>query len=209
MFISALTNLYSISRLSVLKAHIFSQRDVLLMRIYSNKVGIGLLSLTVSVLLLGNSSHMVSASVDLDLKIKQSLKQQNVCADDSECANIGINSAEMIKGLKQKIYSKVNQELRQHNLCVDSECINEGYNQFTIDKMKGKHNGKLKLSQKIEQKNECVDSQCINEGANEIIANNNANTEQKIVQSNQCASGATCINSAGNVILIGNPTRYK
>jgi hypothetical protein len=179
------------------------------MRMYSNIVGFGLLGLTVSVLLLGNLLHMASATMDLDLKIKQSLKQKNTCADDSECVNTGINTAEMIKGLKQKIYSKVNQELMQHNLCIDSDCINEGYNQFTIDKMKGKYNGKLKLSQKIDQKNECLDSECINEGSNEITGNSNANAEQKIVQSNQCASGATCINSAGNVIFIGNPSHYK
>ena len=179
------------------------------MRKYSNIVGFVLLGLTASVLLLGNLLHTASATMDLDLKIKQSLKQKNTCADDSDCVNTGINTAEMIKGLKQKIYSKVNQELKQHNLCIESECINEGYNQFTIDKTKGKYNGKLKLSQKIDQKNECVDSECINEGSNIITGNSNANSEQKIVQSNECASGATCINSAGNVILIGNPSHYK
>jgi hypothetical protein len=179
------------------------------MKRYSNIVGFGLLCLTVSVLLLGNLSHTASASMNLDLKIKQSLKQKNTCADDSECINTGFNTAELIKGLKQKIYSKVNQELRQHNICVDSECINEGYNQFTIDKIKGKHNGKINLNQKIDQKNECDNSECINEGSNEIIGEGNANSEQKIVQSNQCASGATCINSAGNVVLIGNPSQYK
>jgi hypothetical protein len=179
------------------------------MKSYSNIVGFGLLGLTVSVLLLGNLLNTASAAMDLDLKIKQSLKQKNTCADDSDCINSGFNTAELIKGLKQKIYSKVNQELRQHNLCIDSECINEGYNQLTIDKMKGKHNDKIKLSQKIDQKNECVDSECINEGSNEIEGDNNSNSEQKIVQSNQCASGATCINSAGNVVLIGNPSHYE
>jgi hypothetical protein len=177
------------------------------MRIYANIVGFGLLGITVVVLLLGNLSHVASATMDLDLKIKQSLKQKNTCADDSECVNTGINTEEMIKGLKQKIYSKVNQGLMQHSLCIDSDCINEGYNQFTIDKMEGRYNGKL--SQRIDQKNECVDSECINEGSNEITGNSNANAEQKIVQSNQCASGATCINSAGNVILTSYPSHFK
>lgn len=48
---------------------------------------------------------------------------------------------------------------------------------------------------------------CINEGANEITGNGNANSQQKIIQSNECASGATCINSARNVYLIGSSTR--
>ena len=95
----------------------------------------------------------------------------------------------------------MSQKLKQHNLCVDSECLNEGYNQVTLSKLKGKFN------QKIEQSNECENSECMNEGVNEISGNGNANSQQTIIQSNQCASGATCINSAGNVYLIGNPTR--
>ena len=51
-------------------------------------------------------------------------------------------------------------------------------------------------------------SQCVNEGGNEITVNGNGNgkvdSQQTIVQSNQCADGATCINSAGNVYVIGN-----
>ncbi len=142
---------------------------------------------------------MANASQNSDFIMTQSLKQHNLCAQHSACSNSGFNTVEMIKGLQQKIYAKVHQELR--NLCVDSECINEGYNQFTIDKLKGKFN------QKIEQSNECENSECINEGANEITGNGNSNSQQTIIQSNQCAAGAMCINSAGNVYLIGNPTR--
>jgi hypothetical protein len=139
--------------------------------------------------------------------LSQSLKQHSVCAEDSVCSNSGLNVAEMVKGLKQKIYTKVNQQLRQHNLCIDSECINGGYNQFTVGKLKGKLSGHL--NEKIEQSNECVNSQCINERGNDISVNGNdkVDSQQTIVQSNQCADGATCINSAGNVYLIGNPTR--
>jgi hypothetical protein len=75
-----------------------------------------------------------------------------------------------------------------------------------IDKLKGKF---YEFNQNIEQNNECENSQCVNEGANEITVNgnSNANTQQTIIQGNQCASGATCINSGGNVYLIGNPSR--
>jgi hypothetical protein len=119
-----------------------------------------------------------------------------------------LNKGELnIENLKQKIFTRVNQHLKQHNLCVDSACINEGYNQFTIDKLKGKFYGKF--NQNIEQNNECENSQCVNEGANEITVNgnSNANTQQTIIQGNQCASGATCIYSGDNVYLIGNPSR--
>jgi len=176
-------------------------------KIYSYKPAVVLLSLIISITLLTNSFHMASASRNSDFKMSQSLKQHNVCAEDSVCSNLGLNTAEMIKGLKQKIYAKVHQELRQHNLCIDSECINEGYNQFTIDKLKGKLSGKL--NQKIEQSNECENSQCINEGVNEVTVNGNVDSQQKIIQSNQCTGGSTCINSAGNVILIGNPTGIR
>jgi hypothetical protein len=64
------------------------------------------------------------------------------------------------------------QELKQHNLCVDPECLNEGYNQLTLDKLKGKFN------QKIGQTNECENSECINEGVNEITGNGNTNSKQ-------------------------------
>ena len=95
-------------------------------------------------------------------------------------------------------------------MCVDSDCLNEGYNQLSIGNLKGKFSGKF--NQKIEQSNECVNSQCVNEGGNEITVNGNGNgngngkvdSQQTIVQSNQCADGATCINSAGNVYVIGN-----
>jgi hypothetical protein len=40
-----------------------------------------------------------------------------------------------------------------------------------------------------------------------MVIVSNANTHQTIIQSNQCASGATCINSTVNVYLIGNPSR--
>jgi len=112
--------------------------------------------------------------------------------------NDGTDS-KFLKGIKQKIYAKINQKLSQHNLCVDSKCLNEGYNQLSIDKLKGK------FSQKLEQTNECENSECINEGMNEITGNGNGNgnTKQTITQTNTCTSGATCINSAGNVYLIG------
>jgi hypothetical protein len=171
------------------------------MKTYPWKQIIGLLSLLVSLTLLTQTFDIANASRNFDFSFSQKLKQHNLCADDSVCSNSGLNVAEMVKGLKQKIYAKVHQELKQHNLCVDSECINEGYNQLTLDKLKGK------LNQKIEQSNECENSECINEGVNEITGKGNSNSQQTIIQSNQCASGATCINSAGNVYLIGNPTR--
>ena len=177
------------------------------MKIQSSKLGVVSLSLTISIaLLLTTIPNAANASRNSDFRLSQSLKQHSVCAEDSVCSNSGLNVAEMVKGLKQKIYTKVNQQLRQHNLCVDSDCLNEGYNQLSIDKLKGKLSGKF--NQKIEQSNECVTSQCVNEGGNEITVNGNGNgkvdSQQTIVQSNQCADGATCINSAGNVYVIGN-----
>ena len=177
------------------------------MKIQSSKLGVVSLLLTISiVLLLTTMLNTASASKNSDFRLSQSLKQHSVCADDSVCSNSGLNVAEMIKGLKQKIYTKVNQQLRQHNLCVNSDCLNEGYNQLSIDKLEGKFSAKF--NQKIEQSNECVNSQCVNEGGNEITVNGNGNgkvdSQQTIVQSNQCADGATCINSAGNVYVIGN-----
>jgi hypothetical protein len=177
------------------------------MKIQSSKLGVVSLSLTISIaLLLTTIPNAANASRNSDFRLSQSLKQHSVCAEDSVCSNSGLNVAEMVKGLKQKIYTKVNQQLRQHNLCVDSDCLNEGYNQLSIDKLKGKLSGKF--NQKIEQSNECVTSQCVNEGGNEITVNGNSNgkvdSQQTIVQSNQCADGATCINSAGNVYVMGN-----
>jgi hypothetical protein len=177
------------------------------MKIQSSKLGVVSLSLTISIaLLLTTIPNTASASKNLDFRLSQTLKQHSVCAEDSVCSNSGLNVAEMVKGLKQKIYTKVNQQLRQHNLCVDSDCLNEGYNQLSIDKLNGKLSGKF--NQKIEQSNECVNSQCVNEGGNEITVNGNSkgkiDSQQTIVQSNQCADGATCINSAGNVYVIGN-----
>ena len=175
------------------------------MKIQSSKLGIVSLLLTISiVLLLSAIPNTASASKNSDFRLSQSLKQHSVCADDSVCSNSGLNVAEMIKGLKQKIYAKVIQQLRQHNLCVNSDCLNEGYNQLSIDKLNGKLSGHL--NQRIEQSNECVNSQCVNEGGNEITVNGNGkvDSQQTIIQSNQCADGATCINSAGNVYLIGH-----
>ena len=175
------------------------------MKIQTSKLGIVSLSLTISIaLLLTTIPNTASASKNLDFRLSQSLKQHSVCAEDSVCSNSGLNAAEMVKGLKQKIYTKVNQQLNQHNLCVDSDCLNEGYNQLSIGNLKGKFSGKF--NQKIEQSNECVNSQCINEGTNEIALNGNGkvDSQQTIVQSNQCADGATCINSAGNVYVISN-----
>src|SRR6266540_1063672 len=181
------------------------------MKIHTIKLGFVLLSRSLSIALLLSSFGMAGASKIADFRLGQTLKQHSVCTENSACSNLGFNAAEMIKGLKQKIHAKVHQELRQHNLCVDSECINEGYNQFTIDKLRGKFSGKF--NQKIEQTNECENSQCINEGGNEITINGkdnaDVNSQQRIVQRNQCAAGATCINSAGNVYLIGNPTRVN
>src|SRR6266540_4560981 len=171
------------------------------MKIHTIKLGFVLLSRSLSIALLLSSFGMAGASKIADFRLGQTLKQHSVCTENSACSNLGFNAAEMIKGLKQKIHAKVHQELRQHNLCVDSECINEGYNQFTIDKLRGKFSGKF--NQKIEQTNECENSQCINEGGNEITINGNSNVNsQTIIQSNECASGATCINSAGNVYLV-------
>ena len=167
------------------------------MKIFTLRKTIGLVGLLLSFTLFTQAFHMANASRDFSMS--QKLKQHNICADDSVCGNSGFNVADMVKGLKQKIYAKVNQELKQHNLCVDSECLNEGYNQVTLSKLKGKFN------QKIEQSNECENSECMNEGVNEISGNDKAKSQQTIIQSNPCASGATCINSAGNVYLIGNP----
>ena len=175
------------------------------MKIQTSKLGIVSLSLTISIaLLLTTIPNAANASKNLDFRLSQSLKQHSVCAEDSVCSNSGLNVAEMVKGLKQKIYTKVNQQLRQHNLCVNSDCLNEGYNQLSIDKLNGKLSGHL--NQRIEQSNECVNSQCVNEGGNEITVNGNGkvDSQQTIIQSNQCADGATCINSAGNVYLIGH-----
>jgi hypothetical protein len=177
------------------------------MKIQSSKLGVVSLSLTISIaLLLTTIPNAANASKNSDFRLSQSLKQHSVCAEDSVCSNSGLNVAEMVKDLKQKIYTKVNQQLRQHNLCVDSDCLNEGYNQLSIGNLKGKLSGKF--NQKIEQSNECVNSQCVNEGGNEITVNGNSkgkvDSQQTIVQSNQCADGATCINSAGNVYVIGN-----
>ncbi|SRR6266540_162271 len=173
----------------------------MVMNMYSGKLAVATTSIIISITLLTISLHAANASQNSDFRLSQSLKQHNLCAEHSECSNLGFNIADMIKNLKQKIFSRVNQQLKQHNLCVDSECINEGYNQLTLDKLKGKFN------QKIEQTNECENSECINEGVNEITGNGNTNSKQTIVQTNECASGATCINSAGNVYLVGYPTR--
>jgi hypothetical protein len=151
--------------------------------------------------LLTHTLSAANATRAYDLNLNQKLKQHNLCAQDSACSNTGLNVADMIKGIKQKIYAKINQKLSQHNLCVDSKCLNEGYNQLSIGKLKGK------FSQKIEQTNECENSECINEGMNEITGNGNGDSKQTIIQTNTCASGATCINSAGNVYLISNNAR--
>ena len=160
-----------------------------------------LLLLVISIALFTQAFDAAHASRNFDYSMGQKLRQHNICADDSVCGNSGFNVAEMVNGLKQKIYAKVHQELKQHNLCVDSECLNEGYNHITLDQLKGKFN------QKIEQSNECENSECTNEGVNEITGKGNTNSQQTVIQSNQCASGATCINSAGNVYLIGSLAR--
>jgi hypothetical protein len=169
-----------------------------MMIIYGWKQAIGFLSLLISFTLLTYTFSTANAARDFDSSLNQKLKQHNLCAQDSACSNSGLNIAEMVNGLKQKIYTKVSQKLEQHNLCVDSECLNEGYNQLLFNKLKGKFN------QKIEQINECDNSECINEGVNEFTGNGNTNSQQTIVQSNTCASGATCINSAGDIYFIGN-----
>lgn len=162
------------------------------------KQTVGLLTLLLSLSLLTHMFNPASASRAYDFSFGQKLKQENLCAQDSACSNSGLNIADMTKGIKQKIYAKINQKLSQHNLCVDAKCLNEGYNQLSIDKLKGK------FSQKLEQTNECENSECINEGLNGITDNGNGNSKQTIIQTNTCSSGATCINSAGNVYYIGN-----
>lgn len=165
------------------------------------KQTLGILSLLFTLSLLTHTLSAANATRAYDLNLNQKLKQHNLCAQDSACSNSGLNVADMIKGLKQKIYAKISQKLSQDNFCVDSKCLNKGYNQLAIDKLKGI------FSQKLKQTNECENSECMNEGANEITGNGNANSQQTIIQSNECASGATCINSAGNVYLIGGSTR--
>jgi hypothetical protein len=162
------------------------------------KQTVGLLSLLISLSLITHTINAANASRGYDFSFGQKLKQENLCAQNSACSNSGLNIADMIKGIKQKIYAKINQKLSQHNLCTDSKCLNEGYNQLSIDKLKGK------FSQKLEQTNECENSECINEGMNEITGSGNGDSKQTIIQTNTCASGATCINSAGNVYYIGN-----
>lgn len=174
------------------------------MNAYSYIVILGSICSIASVSLVANSSNVASAAPDLHFKMSQALKQDNLCADNSDCSNTGVNVAAMIKSMKQKIYAKIHQQLEQHNICVHSECINEGYNGFMIDKIKGKLSSSI--NQKIEQTNECDNSQCINEGGNEITVNDGKiNSDQIIIQSNVCGDHSTCINSAGNVILVGSP----
>jgi hypothetical protein len=168
------------------------------MKVHTWKQTVGIISLLVSFILFTHSFNVADASRDFDFSLSQKLKQHNLCADEAVCSNSGVNIAEMVQGLKQKIYAKVNQHLKQHNVCVDSECLNEGYNQLDLGNLKGKFN------QKIAQNNECENTKCINEGVNEINGNSNANSQQTISQSNQCASGATCINSAGNLYFVAN-----
>ena len=162
---------------------------------------LGLLALLITLSLLTHTLSAANATRAYDLSLNQKLKQNNLCAQDSACSNTGLNVADMIKGIKQKIYAKINQKLNQNNLCVDSKCLNEGYNQLSIDKLKGI------FSQKLKQTNECENSECINEGMNEITGNGNGNAKQTITQTNTCASGVTCVNSGGNVYLIGNNPR--
>lgn len=171
------------------------------MKISKYGTTIGILALLISFTLFAQGLNMANASRNFDFNFSQKLKQHSVCADNSVCGNSGFNIVNMVDGLKQKIYAKVHQALKQHNLCVDSECLNEGHNQLDVGSLKGD------FSQKLEQSNECENSECLNEGANEITGSGNANSQQTIVQSNECASGATCINSAGNVYLIGSSTR--
>lgn len=165
------------------------------------KQTLGILSLLITLSLLTHTLSAANATRAYDLNLNQKLKQHNLCAQDSACSNSGLNVADMIKGLEQKIYAKISQKLSQENFCVDSKCLNEGYNQLAIDKLKGI------FSQKLEQINECENSECINEGANEITGSGNGDSKQTIIQTNTCTSGATCINSGGNVYLIGNNPR--
>lgn len=177
-------------------SYIFGRKYFLMSHKFKQTVG--LLSLLISLSLLTHPINAASASQADEFSFGQKLKQENLCGQDSACSNSGLNIADMIKGIKQKIFATINQKLIQHNFCVDSKCLNEGYNQLSINKLKGK------FSQKIEQTNECENSECINEGVNEISGNGNGNSKQTITQTNTCASGATCINSAGNVYYIGN-----
>ncbi len=60
-------------------------------------------------MLLMHTFSTANAFRNFDLGTSQKLKQHNLCAQDSICGNSGLNVAEMIKGLKQKIYAKVHQ----------------------------------------------------------------------------------------------------
>ena len=113
--------------------------------------------------------------------LTQKLQQVNICTDDSECNNEGLNSI-TIDGKnwnsKNKI-SKINQELAQVNTCDDdASCSNEGYNIIDID------------SDNKKDKNKKKDKK-----------GNNVEIEQKLSQTNACSDDATCINAGSNIVI--------
>jgi hypothetical protein len=139
---------------------------------------------------------------DIETKIKQKLKQHSICQGNAECFNLGANDYAVSK-IKKDIFALMSQGLKQSNKCKnDAVCSNEGYNEMSIgDMIRSKISGKI--SQDLSQHNECNDSVCANEGYNEVKIGGNEDVNQELVQINKCSKGATCINSAGNVVLTG------
>ena len=154
--------------------------------------------------------QVVNASIsDIEAKIKQKLRQHSICKGDAECFNLGANEYTVSK-IKKDVFALMNQGLKQSNKCQNGAfCSNEGYNEMSIgDMIKSKI--KAKISQDLSQSNECKDSICANEGYNEVKIGGNEDVKQELVQINKCSKGATCINSAGNVVLTGDKNHsYK
>jgi hypothetical protein len=142
-------------------------------------------------------------SSDIEAKIKQKLKQHSICKGDAECFNLGANEYGL-SNIKNDVFAMINQGLKQSNKCQnDALCSNEGYNEMSIgDIIKSKI--KAKITQDLSQSNECKDSVCANEGYNEVKISGDDDVKQELVQINKCSKGATCINSAGNVVLTGD-----
>ena len=147
-----------------------------------------------------NLQGVYASAEDIEAKIKQKLKQQSICKGDAECLNLGGNKFGL-SNIKKDVFALLNQGLMQSNKCHnDAVCSNEGYNQMSIaDMIKSKI--KAKISQDLTQSNECDDSICANEGYNEVKISGDGDLKQELVQINKCSKGATCINSAGNVVL--------
>ena len=148
--------------------------------------------------------QVVNASAsDIETRIKQKFTQKGICKGDAECFNLGANEYSL-SNIKKDVFALINQGLKQSNKCQDDAlCSNEGYNQMSIgDMIKSKV--KAKISQSLSQSNECKDSVCANEGYNEVKIGGDDDVKQELIQINKCSKGATCINSAGNVVLTGD-----